>query len=293
LAFYTAQGPPLSVRELLPQSPSEEEREFFGSQRRVAASPTLNTKYASEEMNKIFSDRSRARRSMDSQWNAEDTQDVSRSELDNFTMAYSIPSLPLALSPLHHELLDHDIVNEFEDDDDQDGRTEQFIRKLENGFSSTITQDIAALKRLHAEESTLGGGTTRTNQGNRLSLLGGKWNSSRFDPHETLESDITIAIREMAQQKQQQQQQQQQHEIKGDIGTRKITNYGHPKLNLDRTSIGSCGNKNENHASVWHVDQEYEESPLTMFKECTGNADTVPLLEDEPPPAYLDKDEPI
>ncbi|KAG0372609.1 hypothetical protein BGX24_012812, partial [Mortierella sp. AD032] len=137
----------LSVRELLPQSPSDEERQFFGSRRRLTSSPTMNTKYASEEMNKIFSDRSRMRRSMDSQWSAEDTQDVGRNELDNFTMAYSIPNLPLSLPPFPREFLEGDVVNEFEDDDDQDGRTERFVRGLENDFSSTITQDIAALKR--------------------------------------------------------------------------------------------------------------------------------------------------
>ncbi|KAF9126522.1 hypothetical protein BGW39_006569 [Mortierella sp. 14UC] len=291
LALYTAQAPLLSVRELLPQSPGEEERQHFGSQRRLTASPTMNTKYASEEMNKIFSDRSRTRRSMDSQWSVEDTQDVGRNELDNFTMAYSIPSLPLALPPFPHGFLDYDVVNEFEDDDDRDGRTELFVRRLENGFSSTITQDIAALKRLHAEESTLGD-TTQSSQGNRLSLLGGKWNSSRFDPFKTQESDITIAIRQMTQK---QQQQQQQHDVEGDGGTQN----GHLRPSLDRTSIGSFssaqrryGNGEESHPSVRHADQEYEESPFTMFKEGTGNTDAVPMLEDEPPPAHLDKDEP-
>ncbi|KAF9909558.1 hypothetical protein EC991_008383 [Linnemannia zychae] len=301
LVLYTdtAHAPLLSVRELLPQSPSEEERHFFGSKRRLTASPTMNTKYASEEMNKIFSDRSRTRRSMDSQWSAEDTQDIGRNELDNFTMAYSIPSIPLTLPPFPHEFLDHDVANEFEDNDDRDGQTERFITRLENGFSSTITQDIAALKRLHAEESTLGG-ATQPNQGNRLALLGGKWNSSRFDPFKTQESDITIAIREMAQQKHQQQQQQQQHSAEGDSSTQRVTNYGHLKSSLGRTSIGSFpssqrryGDVEDCHAVAQHADQEYEESPLTMFKEGTGNTDTVPMLEDEPPPAYLDKDEPI
>ncbi|KAK3838815.1 MAG: hypothetical protein J3R72DRAFT_182415 [Linnemannia gamsii] len=303
LTLYTSQASSLSVRELLPQSPSDEERQFFGSRRRLTSSPTMNTKYASEEMNKIFSDRSRMRRSMDSQWSAEDTQDVGRNELDNFTMAYSIPNLPLSLPPFPREFLESDVVNEFEDDDDQDGRTERFVRGLENDFSSTITQDIAALKRRRAEELALGD-TSQSSQGNRLSLIGGKWNSSRFDPFKTQESDITIAIRQMTEQKQQQHQQQQQqheeqHRVEEDSSTPRRTSYGHLRSSLGRTSIGSFssvqrryGNEEVSHASVTRTHQDYEESPLTMFKESTGN--TVPMLEDEaPPPAYLDKDEPI
>ncbi|KAK3838818.1 MAG: hypothetical protein J3R72DRAFT_492885 [Linnemannia gamsii] len=200
-----------------------------------------------------------------------------------------------------------DVENEFEDGDDQDGRTERFVRGLENDFSPAITQDVVALKWRRAEELALGD-TFQSSQGNRLSLIGGKWDSSRFDPFKTQESDIKIAIRQMTEQKQQQHQQQQQqqqqqheeqHRVEEDSSTPRRTSYGHLRSSLGRTSIGSFssvrgryGNEEVSHGSVRRTHQDYEESPLTMFKESTGN--TVPMLEGEaPPPAYLDKDAPI
>ncbi|KAF9142846.1 hypothetical protein BGX30_002036 [Mortierella sp. GBA39] len=227
---YRTQAPSLSVKELLPQSPSDEERHFFGSRRRLTASPTMNTKYASEEMNKIFSDRSRTRRSIDSQWSAEDTQDVGRNELDNFTMAYSIPNLPPLSLPPFSRYLDSEIVNEFEDDDDQAVRTEGFVTRLENGYSSTITQDIAALKRRRAEEMALG--------------------------------DNTRYLRS----------------------------------SLGRSSIGSLssaqrryGGEGGGQRSIEHTVQDELESPF-IFKDGGAGLDvgmTVPMLEDEAPPAFI------
>lgn len=285
-----AQAPSLSVKELLPQSPSDEERHFFGSRRRLTASPTMNTKYASEEMNKIFSDRSRARRSMDSQWSAEDTQDVGRNELDNFTMAYSIPNLPPLTLPPFSRYLDSEIDNEFEDDDDQEGRTEGFVARLENGYSSTITQDIAALKRRRAEEMALGD-NTRLSQGNRLSLREGNRLSSRFDPFRTQESDITIAIR----QRTQQLQQKQDEGAEGNDNTRGTFSYLRPSLG--RASIGSLssaqrryGSEGGGQSSIERTGQDELESPF-IFKDGGAGLDvgmTVPMLEDEAPPAFMD-----
>jgi hypothetical protein len=257
----------------------------------------MNTKYASEEMNKIFSDRSRTRRSMDSQWSAEDTQDVGWNELDNFTMAYSIPNLPLTLPPLSREYLESEIVNEFEDDDDQEGRTEGFVRRLETGHSSTITQDIAALKRRRAEEMTLGD-ITQSSQGNRLSFREGNRLSSRFDPFRTQESDITIAIRQRTQQLQ--QGKSEGMEGKENRGT---TAYGYLRPSLGRASFGSLssvqrpyGSEGRGQSSVESSGQDELESPFMVFKDGAGNLDTgmaVPMLEDEAPPAFMDKDEPI
>ncbi|KAF9338961.1 hypothetical protein BGZ91_007450, partial [Linnemannia elongata] len=287
---YRAQAPSLSVKELLPQSPSDEERHFFGSRRRLTASPTMNTKYASQEMNKIFSDRSRARRSMDSQWSAEDTQDVGRNELDNFTMAYSIPNLPPLPLPPFSRYLDSEIVNEFEDDDDQGGLAEGFATNLENGYSSTITQDIAALRRRRAEEIALGD-NTRSNQGNRLSLREGNRLSSRFDPFRTQESDITIAIR----QRTQQQPQKQDEGAEGSDNARGVFSYLRPSLG--RTSIGSqssaqrrYGSEGGGQRSTGRTVQDELESPF-IFKDGGAGLDvgmTVPMLEDEAPPAFMD-----
>jgi hypothetical protein len=287
---YRTQAPSLSVKELLPQSPSDEERHFFGSRRRLTASPTMNTKYASEEMNKIFSDRSRTRRSMDSQWSAEDTQDVGRNELDNFTMAYSIPNLPPLTLPPFSRYLDSEIVNEFEDEDEQEGRTEGFVTRLENGYSSTITQDIAALKRRRAEEMTLGD-NTRSSQGNRLSFREGNRLSSRFDPFRTQESDITIAIR----QRTQQLQQKQFESAEENDNVRGTFSYLRPSLG--RTSIGSLssaqrryGSEGRGQTSIERTDQNELESPF-IFKDGGASLDvgiSVPMLEDEAPPAFMD-----
>ncbi|KAG9073167.1 hypothetical protein KI688_000954 [Linnemannia hyalina] len=286
---YRTQAPSLSVKELLPQSPSDEERHFFGSRRRLTASPTMNTKYASEEMNKIFSDRSRTRRSIDSQWSAEDTQDVGRNELDNFTMAYSIPNLPPLSLPPFSRYLDSEIVNEFEDDDDQAVRTEGFATRLENGYSSTITQDIAALKRRRAEEMALGD-NTRSSQGNRLSFREGNRLSSRFDPFKTQESDITIAIR----QRTQQLQQKQDESAEGNDNARGT--FGYLRSSLGRSSIGSLsstqrryGSEGGGQRSIERTGQDEMESPF-IFKDGGTGLDvgmTVPMLEDEAPPEFI------
>ncbi|KAF9550082.1 hypothetical protein EC957_001568 [Mortierella hygrophila] len=286
---YRSQAPSLSVKELLPQSPSDEERHFFGSRRRLTASPTMNTKYASEEMNRIFSDRSRTRRSIDSQWSAEDTQDVGRNELDNFTMAYSIPNLPPLSLPPFSRYLDSEIVNEFEDDDDQAVRTEGFVTRLENGYSSTITQDIAALKRRRAEEMALGD-STRSSQGNRLSFREGNRLSSKFDPFRTQESDITIAIR----QRTQQLQQKQDESTEGNDNARGT--FGYLRSSLGRSSIGSLssaqrryGSEGGGQRSIERTGQDELESPF-IFKDGGAGLDvgmTVPMLEDEAPPAFI------
>ncbi|KAG0201559.1 hypothetical protein BGX33_010248 [Mortierella sp. NVP41] len=291
-------APSASVGELFTRSVSDDERQYFRSKRRLTASPTLNTKYASAEMNKIFSDRSRTRRSMDSQWSAEDSQDVGEDELDNFTMAYSIPSLPLNLPTFSREFLDSDAANEFEDDDDdQEGRTEGFIRSLENGYSSTITQDIAALKRRRAEEMALAD-NTQSSQRNRLSLRESMRLSSRFDPFKTQESDITIDIR----QRTQQLQQEQQRSVEGIRDFLGSSTYGYSRSSLGRASIGSSaltrsrfGSEEPSRTAVERTSQGQESSP-TVFKDGAGSLDigmTVPMLEDEAPPALLDEDEVI
>src|SRR5690554_6401059 len=97
-------------------------------------------------MNRLFSDRSRARKSMDSQWSTEDSHDVGLNELDNFTMAYSIQTASSNLSPGTQAYLENDIQDEFGDDDDSEpeggGQAQEFVKRLEQGFGSTITQDI-------------------------------------------------------------------------------------------------------------------------------------------------------
>ncbi|KAF9963875.1 hypothetical protein BGZ70_007140 [Mortierella alpina] len=166
--------PTLPIQEVLPRSPSEDERHSFGMKRRLTSSPTLNTKAASAVMNRLFSDRSKARRSMDSQystWSTEESQEVDHNDLDNHTMAYSIPAQPpAAISPSRREYLESTMQDDDDDDDDDDdyhgfsderngpgGRTEEFFKRLEHDFPSTITQDIEKLKREREARASFGG----------------------------------------------------------------------------------------------------------------------------------------
>lgn len=110
---------------------------------------------------------------MDSQystWSTEESQEVDHNDLDNHTMAYSIPTQPPAvISPSRREYLESTMQEDDDDDDDEDyhgfsdernrpgGRTEEFFRKLEHGFPSTITQDIEKLKREREARASFGG----------------------------------------------------------------------------------------------------------------------------------------
>ncbi|KAF9940866.1 hypothetical protein BGZ67_006528 [Mortierella alpina] len=165
--------PILPIQEVLPRSPSEDERYSFGTKRRLTSSPTLNTKAASAVMNRLFSDRSKARRSMDSQystWSTEESQEVDHNDLDNHTMAYSIPTQPPAvISPSRREYLESTMQDDDDDDDDDDyhgfsderngsgGRTEEFFKRLEHDFPSTITQNIEKLKREREARASFSG----------------------------------------------------------------------------------------------------------------------------------------
>ncbi|KAF9352988.1 hypothetical protein BGX26_009236 [Mortierella sp. AD094] len=280
----------VSIKPLLPKSPSDEEREQFGFRRRLtASSPTLHTKYASAEMNKIFSDRSRARKSIDSLWSNDDNKDVNEDELDRFTMAYSIPSVPWDLPLSSREFLENEIQNEYEDDDDRDtdGGTERFVRRLEQGFASTITQDIEALKRRHAPEDE-----------SRLSFRSNKRSSSRFDASRR-QSDITMAI-------QQRFQQIQQHGqgIEGAVGLnvtgkRSSIPYSRSSLGENRISGGRLvderrtDNVVKNHSRGKDIN-ESQMRPFQVFRDGVASLDSelnVPMLEDEAPPPFLDHEE--
>ncbi|KAF9929597.1 hypothetical protein FBU30_001438 [Linnemannia zychae] len=306
LTLFKTHAPLLPVKELLPQNLGDEEEHFFRSKRRLTSSPTLNTKYASEEMNKIFSDRSRSRKSIDSEWSAEDTRDVGQNELDNFTMAYSIPALPL----FSREHLDRDVTSEFEDDDDQDDRTGSFIKKLENGYASTITQDIAELKRRYAEESAISN-NSHSSQGRQLSLhdLKGKRISSTFAPFETTESDITITIRKWAQQKEEQHQlrqqelehQQHRQNMKNDDNNQGTNAFRYMRSSFGRVSTGKSswdqrrnGKDSSNYNAIERSSQDDDESPLSIFKDSArgvSGGKSVPMLDDETPPVHLHKED--
>ncbi|KAI1316801.1 hypothetical protein EDD11_009467 [Mortierella claussenii] len=278
----------ITVRPLLPESPSDEGREIFSFKRRHAASsPTLHTKYASEEMNKLFSDRSRSRRSMDSQWSTEDSHDVDDDELNKFTMAYSIPTTSWPLSPSSREFLENEIQNEYEDDDDDDqdteGRTEGLVKRLEQGFESTITQDIEALKRKRAEEEG----------SNRLSFGKNKRNSYRFDSSRR-QSDITMAIQQRAQKMLQQQQRQQETSESTVTNSRSI-------LGPSRLSSGSYTSRRHNEQET--IDHpanppsiRSQTRPFQIFQDDAEYLDSelnVPMLEDEAPPPFLNHEEPL
>ncbi|KAF9110660.1 hypothetical protein BGX27_006033 [Mortierella sp. AM989] len=279
--------PSVPIKPLLPKSPSHEEREQLSSKRRLTASPTLHTKYASAEMNKIFSDRSRARRSIDSQWSNEDNKDVDVDELDRFTMAYSIPSIPWDLPLSSREFLENEVQNEYDDDDDADGGTEGFVRKLEQGFASTITQDIEALKKRRAAEDE-----------SRLSLRSNKRSSSRFDSSRR-QSDITIAIQQRFQQIRQHGQGQSAVD---EDKRRRSSSVPYPRTSLGQSHLGSSGlvgeqqveNKISDHSQDSNVTAQPQMRPFQVFRDDVGSLDSelnVPMLEDEAPPPFLDNEE--
>ncbi|KAF8985193.1 hypothetical protein BGZ46_005556 [Entomortierella lignicola] len=275
----------MAVKPQLSKFPMDEEQEQLGfSRKSTASSPTLHTKYASAEMNKIFSDRSRARRSIDSQWSNEDNKGVDENELDRFTMAYSIPTIPWDLPPSSREFLENEIQNEYDDDDyqDLDGRTDSFVRRLEQGFASTITQDIEALKRRRDEEGE-----------SRLSFKSNKRNSSRFDASRR-QSDITMAIQQRFQQIQQHGQGTQ-----GAAGKRSSIPYS--RSSLGRSHRGSddfiAERPVENNTPDHSQESERNGSqtrPFQVFRGDLGSLDSdlnVPMLSDEPPPPFLDHEE--
>ncbi|KAF9171514.1 hypothetical protein BGX21_007830 [Mortierella sp. AD011] len=280
----------VSTKPLLPKSPSDEEREQFGFRRRLTtSSPTLHTKHASAEMNKTFSDRSRARKSIDSLWSNDDNKDVNEDELDRFTMAYSIPSAPWVLPLSSQEFLENEIQNESEDEDDRDieGRTEKFIRRLEQGFASTITQDIEALKRRHAQEDET-----------RLSFRSNKRSSSRFDASRR-QSDITMAIQQRFQQTQQHGQGSEGAVGSDTTGKRPSIPYPRSSLGQSRLSGGRLVDerRTENDLKDCSRGKDINEPrtrPFQVFRDGVGNLDSelnVPMLEDEAPPPFLDHEE--
>ncbi|KAF9189432.1 hypothetical protein BGZ51_009608 [Haplosporangium sp. Z 767] len=296
--------PMLPIRPVLPISPSEEEHHASEYKRRLTSSPTLNTRYASKEMNRLFSDRSRARKSMDSQWSTEDSQDVGLDELDNFTMAYSIQTASSNLSPGTRAYLENDIQDEFGDDDDSEpesgGRTEEFVKRLEQGFGSTITQDIDALRRKRDARASFGDAS----QSHRLSLR--KRSLGRFDPNRTMEeSDITIAIRQKAKE-QQHLEHHDQHEQDVDATGFSYGHYGsRSSLGSSRLSTGSRISAEGFHrnvdedSSMRSAERQAKLAPpgkdVNIFREDVETMDAdmnIPMLEDEAPPSQLDRFEP-
>ncbi|KAF9584079.1 hypothetical protein BGW38_007648 [Lunasporangiospora selenospora] len=199
--------PILPVKPVLPSSPNDTERQPMDRARLRATSPTINTKYASVEMNKIFSDRSR--RSVESQWSTDDSQGVGQDELDNFTMAYAIP-VPLPILPVSsRRYLEDDVQDHSDQDEDEDG-SRGYSAEMERGWGSSITQDIEELRRKRAAELIDKPMENETDKDRRESigqaLQQRKRRLSWLDPGRTDEySDMTLKIR---QQKQAQQQQE-------------------------------------------------------------------------------------
>ncbi|KAG0212409.1 hypothetical protein BGX28_006378 [Mortierella sp. GBA30] len=335
--------PPVPIQEVLPRSPSDDERTSYGAKRRLTSSPTLNTRAASAVMNQIFSDRSKARRSMDSQysqWSTEDSQDVDHNDLDNHTMAYSIPTLPPApLSPSRAEYLE----NAMQDDDDDydyhgrrsesEGRTEEFVKRMEQGFPSTITQNIEEMRRQReARASFGGGGSNHTQSGDRLSFRRSSRGSWKLESLRNAReySDITLAIQKQkrAQEQQRRQQQdeedhlsyirkeQQQPQRAGPIAAESRL-QGHISgsgSNRPRSSLGPSryagsseiavegllkrfnGPTNPYHHPTSELALRASRRTLKVFQDGADNMNVgmgVPMIEDEAPPPCLDDDEPL
>ncbi|KAG0001839.1 hypothetical protein BGZ65_003138 [Modicella reniformis] len=269
---------PQPVRSLLPTSDSDSERQTLGPKRRLTSSPTLHTKCASEEMNRIFSDFS---------WAWEDNQDDE--DTRNFSEHISLPNLQL--HPSSRAFLRNEIQSGFDDDDDdddeQDGRTDVFLQDLEHSFASTITQDIEAMKKRGLEECLNENLGQTVSSASRLSLRSNKRRSSRFDSNQTHDlSDITIAIRQRVQQMQ--QDPTIVEEPISDIGQGRLsrssltTEPRHDDYNLIRQSMKSSSSTPRPRAF-----RAFHDEPDNL------DVENVPMLEDEAPPAYLDHDESI
>ncbi|KAG0329982.1 hypothetical protein BGZ99_009426 [Dissophora globulifera] len=293
---HFSQQPPPTVRSLLPGITGDYGQPPFESRRRsTPSSPTLHTKYAFAEMNKIFSDRSRARTSLGSEWSSDGSLDGDQDHDDSNRRIFS---LPVELPASSREYLENEIKNEYEDDDEGDtsGRTENFMKRLERGDASTITQDIEALKRKRAAEADLEG-VGRSDQANsRLSFREGRRRLSRLDSNQTQDySDITIAIRERSQQ---QHQQQQRYHLGG---TESAGSQRSLSIERSRSSFGGSGsnsvNNSMNHASAVFTQAGHMTASTSrprafqVFRDDAENMELaihVPMLEDEAPPAFLD-----
>ncbi|KAF9916035.1 hypothetical protein BX616_004766 [Lobosporangium transversale] len=270
------------AKSLLHTSPKDfDDRVFDTARRMTASSPTLHTKYASAEMNKIFSDRSRSRRSMDSQWSAEDSQGVEEDELEKFTMAYSIPNIPWEFTTPSYEILENEIQDGYDEDDDQArDKTEDFLRKLEQGFPSTITQDIEALKRKRAEEG----------ESNRLSFLPNKRSPFRSDPSRR-QSDITMVIEQKVRQMQQHQHHQMEEQVED------TWRYVSEEASYveDSESMGMRSHSLQDTENASSIGNDIPSTrTLQVFCDDTGNLDSdlnIPMLEDEAPPPFLDHED--
>ncbi|KAF9355685.1 hypothetical protein BGX34_010312 [Mortierella sp. NVP85] len=276
---------PQPVRPVLPTNDSDNERQGHGPKRRLTSSPTLHTKFASEEMNKIFSDRTRARMSMESQWDTDENQD--EDDTRNYTGRISLPNLQL--DPSSRAFLENEIQSEFDNDDEHDGQTDVFLRRLERGFASTITQDIEAMKKRRLEEGDFGhtGETLPNNV--RLSLRSNKRGSfSRFDPNHTYDlSDITIAIRQRTLQNQQ--------ELTAPEVPRSSIEQGR---RVSRSSYATDTHRSSVRQSIQPSSSSASSTRPRAFKVFHDESDNldvdgVPMLEDEAPPACLHHDEPF
>lgn len=263
---------------------SDGERQNLGLRRRLTSSPTLHTRYASEEMNKIFSDRSRDRRSLESQGSIEEGQSEDDTRSRTYSDRHSFPSLQL--DPSSRAFLENEIQGEFDDiDDEQDGQTDVFLRRLERGYASTITQDIEAMKRRRLEEGRFEHLGQSVSSNGRLSLRSNKRSSSRFDPNHTRDlSDITIAIR------------QRQEPVGAEV-SRSGNGQGRHSGGGSYTTEPEPHNRSD---SLVRLSIESSTSstrpraPRALHDEPDQlDVENVPMLEDEAPPAYLDHDEPL
>ncbi|KAG0366413.1 Mad3/BUB1 homology region 1-domain-containing protein [Gamsiella multidivaricata] len=319
-AALNQQRPAAPIKPLLPASPSEEERRVFESRRRMTpSSPTIHTKYASAEMNKIFSDRSRSQRSIDSEWSTEGSQSEYEGDFVNSVKSFPILDIPLEMPASTRAYLEDDVYDESEEDDDdgRKGQTDIFLKKLERGYESTITRDIEALKRKRAEEMGADITAQLGRGGNRLSLRANKRTSSRFDPNGTQDySNITMVIRHRSQQMQQLPHQNQQ--AHHDLDRLDSTNKGHTPGGYQAKSISSVGRLSSGstsgirsssgitiaqgqksrhmiHAGGPAVSSRDRPRAFEVFRDeaTTLDVDSVPMLEDEAPPPYLDHEEPL
>lgn len=171
----------------------DSDEEYFGT----SNSPTMHTAFAADRMNKLFSHDTNlsAEQIFGTPWGEDETEDLGRDELDNFTMAYSIPTRALA------NTAEYSIPSlGFSNADELDGPPVEIGSDEEIDLTS-ITLAIQAMKRKNMDR---GSQEYQSNSGKMRSRLERELERQRFEA-EAGPSDITLDLRHQRQLMQEQQ----------------------------------------------------------------------------------------
>ena len=194
---------PADAAERMQSYLKEDKYNDFGSDEEdmgTSSSPTMHTAFAADRMNKLFSHDTNlsAEQIFGTPWGEDETEDLGRDELDNFTMAYSIPTEALA-NTAEFSIPSLGFSNAAE----LDGPPVQVGSDDEVDLTS-ITLAIQAMKRKNIDR---GSQDYQDRSGKMRSRLERELERQRFEA-EAGPSDITLDLRH---QRQLLQEQRQEH----------------------------------------------------------------------------------